>query len=306
VSKPQIPRVPVDTRGWDLALKLPLTSVNNALAENPGLVLSTFLLNEDRGLIPFRLRGVFGAWSVIGGSGQNIILALPINEGTLTVAETGSTIIPAGNYDLAGTRVELVVRLDFSPRFGNQEGMCLVFSFDDTGDARLAGSLVHATGTARLTTTHRAMIGPLVSEAMAKILSANADKVCFVFSQIAPKTALTDGFQELAYMVAGTPSGEHNLCIFCGSASLHSQPGEISDLPFCPDGTFVAALSQQIVIEKMFKPAIVRSLWEAQFPLKLPFGRDVIGSLPVPIEMRGRHYDLDATNFKSTVRRRMI
>lgn len=296
-----MPRTPINTHGWDLVLSLSLASVNNALAADPSLLLSSFRFVEDRGPTPFRLEGLFGAWRVTGGSGQNIKLALPIDEGSLEISETGSAIIPAGDYNLAGTCVELEVRLDFTPTLGSGGAASLVFSFEDTGEAHLIGDIVHAAGIAKLAIDQRALIGPLISDAVARCLSANADKVQFVFSQIAPQGVLTDEAQKLAYAMVTTPGGRHNLCIFCSSTSMVSQPAEVSGLPLCTDGMFVAAISQHIVLDRMLKPAIARSLWETQFPVNQLVGGASEWSLPVPIDTAQTPYDVDPAIFQTAI-----
>lgn len=78
--------VRVDTLGWDIAVGIPLPIANAALARSHDSLVTAFdFMGEDMGQ-PYRLQGTFGAWSVLGGAGELIDLALPIEAGVFTLS----------------------------------------------------------------------------------------------------------------------------------------------------------------------------------------------------------------------------
>lgn len=262
----------VDTLGWDIAVGIPLPIANAALARSGDKLITGFdYTGNDMGQ-GYRLQGTFGAWSIVGGAGELIELALPIESGTFTLAEGGP--LPPASHALDGALVRLRTRLHFAEPDAETGAVSLRFAFDEqTPD----GAPDPAVGAARL------MAGPklapeasaILPQAVAACLAHHFDAVRFVFATLTPHAdlpvPLQPGRAHSAY-VAHCPSDSPGALVVLWAADRQDEAGKALPPPeaVVPEAMRIGAdrvtvaLSAELAVGHVLRAALAQGLPRAQ------------------------------------------
>jgi hypothetical protein len=257
----------VDAGGWDMVVGLPLSQINAALSAEAAKLDLSFSYNAPSSGQSFSIQGTFGPWSISGGSGQDLILTIPIATGTFTSSgeASGAFALPAGPLDLGGLSVSIDTRLEFQMGPSASQTSNMIFAFTD-GISETSSSVgTPVAGTLSGGSNLPQLVQELLPYAVASCLAANLSKMDFVFATLtanmggpAPGQAVQSEWQ---YVLANQQNGAgQTLAIFySGSAQTSSTanvPGQIE----VGGDDCVIVLSQQATLDTVLIPAIISGL----------------------------------------------
>jgi len=261
--------VRVDTLGWDIAVGIPLPIANAALARSHDSLVTAFdFMGEDMGQ-PYRLQGTFGAWSVLGGAGELIDLALPIEAGVFTLPAGGP--LPAASHTLDGAVVRLRTRLHFAEPDADSGAVSLLFAFDELASG---GAADEAIGAARLVGGPRLSpeAASILPQAVAACLAHHFADVRFVFATFTPHADLPVPMQPArahsAYLAHCPAQGPGALVVLWATdrqdatgTPLPPPPAMVPEaMRIVPDCATVA-LSAELAVGHVLRAALARG-WE--------------------------------------------
>lgn len=245
--------------GWDWLVIVSRDAINKQLAASQPL--SRFDVSGRSGLLKqdVHLSGTFGKWSLQGGSGQTVHVAIPVATGSLEIKGLSPTRI-----DLAGAVFTVSLSLTFSATGSGPH--VLNFKLDDAspeGQSPLAGQVGYLglqAGKQRIDDGDARTAGFF----LCKSLVENAAQVQFIFASILQPVAgsgwLVASHLSYALMtVAG--SGHDYLCIGGLVAPARKVPGEVLMPPelVAGDPEAVVAMSQVMFFDKVIKPKVLPS-----------------------------------------------
>jgi hypothetical protein len=177
----------MNMNGWDMISVIEINQVNIQLQKRMGELLVSFDTHWDDAFAgQYRATGKFGAWSLVGGSGSDIWLMLPITSGSLSLVGGADAAT-----DISGMTVELEVNLEWIPSKVTQGAKTLQFDLSSiappNGPRPPGGIFVKSVSDPKKTG-----FGPQVGKGIASALLENKDKITFVFAEtgiVDPKTA---------------------------------------------------------------------------------------------------------------------
>ncbi len=261
--------VRVDTLGWDIAVGIPLPIANAALARSHDSLVTAFdFQGEDMGQ-PYRLQGKFGAWSVLGGAGELIDIALPVQAGAFTLPAGGP--LGAASHNLEGAVVRLRTRLRFAEPDADSGAVSLLFAFDELAPGGAADDMV---GAARLIggPPLSAEVASILPQAVAACLAHHFADVRFVFATFTPHADLPIPLQPAcahsAYVAHCPAEGPGALIVLWASerqdangTTLPPPPAMVPEaMRIVPDCATVA-LSAELAVGHVLRAALARG-WE--------------------------------------------
>jgi hypothetical protein len=176
----------MEITGWDWLITLSVDAINKQLAASQPL--SKFNISGKSGLLKqnVRLQGVFGKWSIKGGSGQNLHLELPVSQGTLEIQDVTNRKV-----DLTDAVFTIALSLAFSPHDSNSRILLFdLSSAADEGKSPIAGQvgfLGIKPGKEQIDDNDARVAGFFLS----KSLVENASKVDFIFASVLEPVAGT-------------------------------------------------------------------------------------------------------------------
>ena len=262
----------VDTLGWDIAVGIPLPIANAALARSGDKLITGFdYMGDDMGQ-GYRLQGTFGAWSIVGGAGELIDLALPIESGTFTLAEGGP--LPAASHALDGALVRVRTRLHFAEPDAETGAVSLRFAFDERTPG---GAPDPAVGAARLVGGPKLApdASAILPQAVAACLAHHFDAVRFVFATLTPHADLPVPLQPArahsAYVVH-CPNESPGALVVLWAADRQDEAGTAlaPPEPIVPEAMRIAtdrvtvALSAELAVGHVLRAALAQGLPRAQ------------------------------------------
>lgn len=288
---------PIDTFGWDMVVGVPLPAANAALQASAQSLPASFSYAGTSGEQSFTMTGRFGPWSIAGGSGQDLLLDLPIASGTMTVPAGPPGLLTPGTYDLSGAVVPIATRLSFTQPAASGGSRSLVFAFQ-AGDQPATGTgTPSSSGEALNTATLDPVAAALLPNAVAACLAQDSGSMSFVFADLVPRmTGTGSGGGQLQYMIGGQAGQPGFLVIFYAAAAGASLPAQIPTAVTVDGAQGTVALSQQSVLSSVLLPAIVRGLSQAQFPFPPSYG--LMPALPRSV---GNAQMVDPSNFATAV-----
>ena len=261
--------VRVDTFGWDIAVGIPLPIANAALARSGDRLITAFdFTGEDMGQA-YRLQGTFGAWSVLGGAGELIDLALPIQTGVFSLPAAGP--LPAASHALDGAIVRLRTRLHFAEPDADSGAVSLLFSFNELAPGEAPDDAV---GAARLVggPTLSPEAASILPQAVAACLAHHFAAVRFVFATFTPHADLPVPLHPArahsAYLAHCPADGPGALIVLwatdrqdAAGAALPPPPPLVPEaMRIVPDHATVA-LSAELAVGHVLRAALARG-WE--------------------------------------------
>lgn len=291
----------VDAGGWDMVVGLPLSAINTALAAVASGLDLTFSYTGQNDGQSYAIAGNFGPWSITGGSGQDLTLSLPVAGGTFSASGTadGPFALPSGPFDLAGLSVAVATRLAFRGQAGDPRASELVFAFDGRSAQAPAETGAPSAGQLCGGAALPSLVRDLLPAAIASCLSANIDKMDFVFATLAagigePSGPAASGAR-WQYLVAGQQTNSATTLLICYAA--FPGPGISAGVPApvcsAEGNQCVVVLSQPATLDTVLIPAIAKGLEQAQFPMS-----PAVGVGPELPASAGRPSFLSATSFK--------
>lgn len=271
------PTAIIDTGGWDMIVGLPLVMINTALgARNLDLAFSFTAPNAGQTIT---LTGVFAPWSIVGGSGLDLTLMVPIASGSASVTgrAASAVAVPSGDYDLAGIRVTLSTRLAFAQTSGSPAASKLVFAFDavtsqastETG-APTGGQLV-AGGS-----TLPQLLQDALPDAITACLAANIAKMDLVFATltgcVSPAGTVPQS-PHWEYAVASQQDcPSQAVAIFYAASSAAPVSSAIPAPIGTDDSQCVVLLSPEAALRSAVIPILVDALDHVRAPMPAAYG----------------------------------
>ncbi|MEL6533784.1 MAG: TULIP family P47-like protein [Bacteroidota bacterium] len=169
----------MNLNGWDTVSVIDQGKVNRKLSDNASKLVMNFNTGWEDGFSGDYLgQGDFGAWKIVGGSGTDIHIEIPIIVGHAW---------PKGKEekktDLAGITLTYEVNLALIPSSVHGEGKKLQFEIHKVtpaGQQRSEGgiSLIGQTD------PHHTKFARQLGQALAGVLVDNNDKISFIFAQV--------------------------------------------------------------------------------------------------------------------------
>lgn len=178
--------------GWDVVYGASKEVLNAQLINRSQDVITNFNyvrnLSDDEGRIS--LSGQFGAWAIVGGSNSLIHIKIPVEKGTMAITGIiasclkGTDLMEGQEIDVSGISITIETAPAFKVSKEDPNTNVLTFDFQTEGDTIDKTSIsicAFSDADKRLQTD---TITGIFKDSIIELLSANKDKMTFVFARI--------------------------------------------------------------------------------------------------------------------------